>query len=447
MVHANGVKAALAAGLATAGSRVPILWLKHDYSWDGPLARVVALRSRRVVAVSSAITTTFGPRLSRRVTVVPNGVPEYRRERDRGRAVVQELTGAGPAPVVLLVGRLHPAKGQIELVEAAPAVLERRPDTRFLLLGDEDPTQPAYAVAVRRRIEELGVGGAFSLPGHRDDPLLVMSGADLMVLPSVPDERGAGKEACPFALLEAMSVQTAVTAYAAGGIPEVLGDCGRLVAEGDRDALAEAIAALVADEDARTAAADCGLARVRERHSADRYRRRDEGDLRGHRPLRMTVDRRTLIRRAAQAGALGSAVTVGLACDSGPASAASAIKAEDVKRHGAAGDGRRDDTEAIRKALAAVPDDGGSVFFPPGDYLISGQLEPKSQTLIFGCHSPRYEPVANPGSACKLRAAARFDGSGLIAPGGSTQGVTLRNLALAGDGNAPAGLRLPPLAT
>ena len=159
----------------------------------------------------------------------------------------------------------------------------------------------------------------------------------------------------------------------------------------------------------------------------------------------MTVDRRTVLRRAAQAGALGSAVTVGLACDSGPASAASAIKAEDVKRHGAAGDGRRDDTEAIRKALAAVPDDGGSVFFPPGDYLVSGQLEPKSQTLIFGCHSPRYEPVANPGSACKLRAAARFDGGGLIAPGGSTQGVTLRNLALAGDGNAPAGLRLPQL--
>ncbi len=266
VVHANGVKAALASGLAMAGSRVPIVWLKHDYSWDGPLAKLVALRSRRVVAVASAITTTFGPRLSLRVTVVPNGVPEYRRERERGRAIVSELTGAGPAPVVLLVGRMHPAKGQLELVEAAPAVLARQPDTRFLLLGDEDPTQPDYAAAVRRRIEQLGVGAAFSLPGHRDDPLLVMSGADLIVLPSVPDERGAGKEACPFALLEAMSVQTAVAAYGAGGIPEVLGDCGRLVAEGDRDALADAIATLVADEDARIVAAGCALARVRERH-------------------------------------------------------------------------------------------------------------------------------------------------------------------------------------
>ncbi len=75
------------------------------------------------------------------------------------------------------------------------------------------------------------------------------------MLPSVPDERGAGKEACPFALLEAMAVETPVVAYAAGGIPEVLGDCGRLVAEGDRDALAEAIAELMEDAERARAAA------------------------------------------------------------------------------------------------------------------------------------------------------------------------------------------------
>ncbi len=37
VVHANGVKAALAAGLATPGTGIPVLWLKHDFSWDGPL--------------------------------------------------------------------------------------------------------------------------------------------------------------------------------------------------------------------------------------------------------------------------------------------------------------------------------------------------------------------------------------------------------------------------
>ena len=269
VVHANGVKAALVAGIAMTGTGIPVLWLKHDFSWDGPLAGLVAWRCRTVVAVSTAITATFGPRLKRRVRVVPNGIPEYDRDREGGREAIARLTGSTEAPTILLVGRLHPAKGQIELVEAAPLVLERRPDARFVLLGDEDPTQPAYAEGVRRRVAELDIERETIFAGYRSDALRMMSGSDVIVLPSVPDERGAGKEACPFALLEAMAVETPVVAYAAGGIPEVLGDCGRLVAEGDRAALAEAIVELIEDEDERRRAAACGRERVRARHSLE----------------------------------------------------------------------------------------------------------------------------------------------------------------------------------
>jgi glycosyltransferase involved in cell wall biosynthesis len=269
LVHANGVKAALVTVLATVATGIPVLWVKHDFSWDGPLARFVAARCRSVVAVSGAITATFGPRLSRRVRVVPNGIPQYTRDREAGRAVIAELTGSTEAPAVLLVGRLHPAKGQIELVEAAPRVLERRPDVSFVLLGDDDPTQPAYAAGVRRRVSELGIEESIILAGHRSDALNVMSGSDVVVLPSVPDERGAGREACPFALLEAMAVQTPVVAYAAGGIPEVLGDCGRLVAEGDRVALADAIVDMLEDEDGRRRTVECAHERVRTRHSLE----------------------------------------------------------------------------------------------------------------------------------------------------------------------------------
>jgi len=267
LVHANGVKAALVATLATPGMGLPVLWSKHDYSWDGSLARLLAWRCARVVAVGEAITTTFGPRTRRRVVVVPNGVPDYKRDREGGRRLVTELLSSPPdAPVTLLAGRLHPAKGQIELVEAAPEVLRHRPDARFLLMGGEDPTQLDYARSVRLRIEELALADRVILVGHRSDPLQVMSGSDLMVLPSVVDERGAGREACPFSLLEAMSVETPVVAYAAGGIPEVLGDCGRLVPEEDRMALADAILRLIEGEDERRETAACARRRVRERH-------------------------------------------------------------------------------------------------------------------------------------------------------------------------------------
>ena len=45
-----------------------------------------------------------------------------------------------------------------------------------------------------------------------------------------------------------------------------------------------------------------------------------------------------------------------------------------VKGFGAVGDGVADDTTAILAAIAAVPDDGGIVYFPAGTYIISSTL-------------------------------------------------------------------------
>ena len=269
IVHANGVKAALVAVLATPGTGIPVLWLKHDYSWDGRLARAIASRCRAVVAVSGAIVETFGPRQRRKVSVVPNGVPELAADAAAGRARALEAAGAAGADarLAVLVGRLHPAKGQIELIEAAPGAIARVPATRFLLLGGEDPTQAEYARRLRSRVAELGIEDAVRFAGHRDDVLDLIAGSDLMVLPSVPDERGFGREACPFALLEAMALGTPVVAYADGGVPEVFGDCDGLVPPGDRDALAAAIARVLDDAGAREEMAACGRRRVSERHS------------------------------------------------------------------------------------------------------------------------------------------------------------------------------------
>lgn len=45
-----------------------------------------------------------------------------------------------------------------------------------------------------------------------------------------------------------------------------------------------------------------------------------------------------------------------------------------VKAHGAVGNGVADDTAAINAALAAVPANGGTVYFPAGSYLITASL-------------------------------------------------------------------------
>lgn len=269
-VHANGVKAALIAALGMAGTGVPVIWVKHDFSWDGRLARLIARGCRQVVGVSAAVTETFGPSPPCSVHVVPNGIPDQAVDRAGASALVEELLedSTGDA-VVAMVGRLHPAKGQLELIEAAPQILALRPGTRFLLLGDEDPYQVPYARTLHARTRALDLQGRVTFAAGRPDAVTVIAGCDVIALPTMPDERGMGREGFGLVGVEALAVGTPVAGYADGALPEVLGPCARLVTPGDRAGLAGAIVELLDDEALRRRLAECGEERVRALYRLD----------------------------------------------------------------------------------------------------------------------------------------------------------------------------------
>jgi glycosyltransferase involved in cell wall biosynthesis len=267
VVHANGIKAALVAVLATRTVGLPIVWVKHDFSWDGPLARAIARRCHAVIGVSSAVVASLGPRLMDRVRVVPNGIPDTAIDRSGARALVRGLTGwPEELTVVAMLGRLDPVKGQRELVEAAPAVLARRPDTRFLIVGDPDRYQPEYAESLQRRIGELGLDGVVTVHAAREDALMVLAGSDLVATPTLPDARGRPREGFGLVGVESMSVGTPVVGYATGAIPEILGPCATLVAPGDRVGLAQAILAVLEDGQLQSRLRACGRQRFNDRY-------------------------------------------------------------------------------------------------------------------------------------------------------------------------------------
>jgi glycosyltransferase involved in cell wall biosynthesis len=160
-------------------------------------------------------------------------------------------------------------KGQHELVEIAPQLVERVPGLRLALVGGDDPKEPEYAEAVRGRVRELGVEDAVSFVGQVDDAALFVAGCDLVVVPSVPAERG-NTESFSLAALEAMAVGTPIVAYAEGGLPEVLGECAVLVPTGDRARLREAIVELIEDESAQRRLAACGRQRAAQEFSVER---------------------------------------------------------------------------------------------------------------------------------------------------------------------------------
>jgi glycosyltransferase involved in cell wall biosynthesis len=269
VVHANGNKAALLCALAGPG-RGRVLWMKHDTTGDDRLTRIVALGCADVVGVSRTVMAPLARR-RRPTAVVPNGIPERTVDRDAGRALVRAALGAADAGeelrVLALVGRVALGKGQLELVAALPRILERHPGVRVLLVGPPDPAFPDLGARIAAAAAAAGVADHVVLTGHRDDAVELIAGSDVLVAPSVRDP-GGWREGFGLAVAEAMQAGTPVVAYDSGSLAETLGDAGVVVPEGDRDALADAVASLLDDPERRSTLARRGRERVRDAFSA-----------------------------------------------------------------------------------------------------------------------------------------------------------------------------------
>lgn len=268
VVHANGVKAALVSVLATRATGIPVVWLKHDHSFDGNTGLRIARRCAIVVGVSRSVVASLDGLPAGKVRVVTTGTPVVDVDRDEARAaLVAELAGDGAMRLVGLVGRLNPEKGAEELLAIVPELVDRRPGTRIVLVGGDDPAAPGFRARLERAAADLG--GNVTLLGQRDDAPRVIAGLDLLVVPSVSGV-GAQAEGFPLVAVEALQAGTPVVAYATGGLPELLGDCGVLVPPGDRTALLAAVDDLLGDPARRRQLSERGRARARERYDVDR---------------------------------------------------------------------------------------------------------------------------------------------------------------------------------
>jgi glycosyltransferase involved in cell wall biosynthesis len=262
VIHANGVKAALVAGVAAATARAPVVWVKHDHSYDRSLATVAAVGSRVIVGVSGSVVAALPAWASRKVRVIPNGLEKPAVRPDAGRAELRRLIGVAlDTPVIGLVGRLHPVKGHADVIDAAPTIAKVHPDVRFAFLGGPDDRFSEARAELECRARLLGVAERLTWLGYHESPLELMSGFDIGVMPSKAFRRRPS-EGWPMTAAELLAVGVPVVAYARGGIPDVLGDCAMLVAPDDVGGLASAIVRVLGDPALRTRLRSCGLARA-----------------------------------------------------------------------------------------------------------------------------------------------------------------------------------------
>lgn len=172
----------------------------------------------------------------------------------------QRLGFAGADRVIGTVGRVEEQKGQVFLLEAF-ARLRQLPggdgNLKLLVVGDG-----RLLPQLREAADRLGIADACRFPGNIVQLADVYRAIDIFVMPSL-------WEGLSLAMLEAMAAGLPMIATDVGGARDVLGDSqwGVLVPPRDADAIAAAVASLLANRPACAEMAAAGAERVRKHYS------------------------------------------------------------------------------------------------------------------------------------------------------------------------------------
>jgi glycosyltransferase involved in cell wall biosynthesis len=153
-------------------------------------------------------------------------------------------------------------KGHEDLMAAARLVLDKRPDVRFLVVGDGfGDAGMRHFEDIRRLGRELGIEDAVIFAGRRSDLVDVLASLDVSVQCSLSENYGG--------TIESLLMERPMVATAAGGMPEVVIDeeTGLLVPVRHPEALAAAILRLVEDPELAHRLGKAGRARMLERHT------------------------------------------------------------------------------------------------------------------------------------------------------------------------------------
>lgn len=208
----------------------------------------------RARLIKRGVRVAMGGLLSRGIALVQNpddaallarlGVPRGNIRRIAGSGV--DLTRFRPAaepegvPVIVLPARLLWDKGVGEFVEAARILKLRGENARFMLVGDPDPANPASISAAQ--VADWIRDDAVEHMGWVSDMPSVFANAHIVCLPSY-------REGLPKALIEAAASGRPIVTTDVPGCREVVEDGvqGLCVPPRDANALADALARLIAD--------------------------------------------------------------------------------------------------------------------------------------------------------------------------------------------------------
>lgn len=262
IVYFNTAKALLHGAAANFPHKRPAIFHLHDIldsrHFSASAIRLLVTAANRmdaVIANSSATAEAFAAAGGRtRTEIIPNGLNAEPFDAVTPETVATLRATLNPKgqPVAAIFGRLTRWKGQDILIRAAAQI----PDLQVWIVGDALFTGDDRAYADELRALATPLAGRVRFLGFREDIPALMKACDVVVHCSTAPE--------PFGrvIVEGMLARRPVVAVNAGGPPEILGDCGRLIPAGDVHALVETLRALLASPSERALLAEAGRQRA-----------------------------------------------------------------------------------------------------------------------------------------------------------------------------------------
>ena len=281
VLHTNSLKASILGGIAGRLSGVQVVWHIRDRIAADYLPSKVVLLMRQMAKViphfviGNSLATLATLDLPRTPTAaIASGVdlgkffrPEDLSPGEQGGLAIraQEAT-----PVIGLVGRICPWKGQHVFIEAAALVHARYPEARFQIIGAALFKEHEYDLELHRLTEAAGLMAVLEFTGFQSDVAPLIRALDVLVHASTVAE--------PFGqvVVQGMACAKPVVATNGGGVRETMVDgvTGLLVPMGDAPAMAEAICTLLADPMAARAMGERGRERVMEHFTIEQSARK-----------------------------------------------------------------------------------------------------------------------------------------------------------------------------
>lgn len=256
VVLANVLKAALVAAPAGRLARVPVVWAKHDHTYDATLAAPTARLCTRVVAAVEELAEAA--RRADTVIIPPPRADEPPADRAAAQAALTAYgLRFGDRPVVVMAGRLVPFKGIGDAVEAL--ALPGAEQWELAIVGADDHSAPGETDRLRELAHALGVADRVQFAGHVPAVSHWFAAFDALAVLTRPlGRRDPAKEGFGTSAFEAMVAGVPVVAVTGGAVVRRLeGRAGIGVPPGDPAAIAAALGGLV-DPEARAAAGTAG---------------------------------------------------------------------------------------------------------------------------------------------------------------------------------------------